>query len=381
MPLNESSTLSSQFRPPSRDNPADTSSGPVVDSDTGGEGPNAQPKKRAKKKKTTNLGPSIRVHEVRADKDNDGDWLEVKAYFETSKNNQCVAFEFKTHDLDLDEMTATFIDSDFCTENESELVKGLMREIVDQLSKDPTKLPVVYMFPRAEGAPPSPTHETQPPSGAPAPLATGPEAVAAAIAADPGSARAADNPAPAPEERPPSVGPPLSRPPSAGDGGGGRFSVRKVDDPAPPPPCPPATPNDMAALPSSDPSAYEPATGANAAGGTETSPTPSFTPQSTVTARGSRPDSVCATPKDGGRDHSLKTLKMKLDAVMPSTAAAATAAVANPDQSALAGVNPDVQMGAQQSLPSGDQQPVYTQQEHQAAVEAPENDDKPKDER
>ena len=87
---------------------------------------------------------------------------------------------------------------------------------------------------------------------------------------------------------------------------------------------------------------------------------------------------MCATPKDGGRDHSLKTLKMKLDAVMPSTTAVA---VANPDQSAGAGVNPDVQMGAQQSLPSGDQQPVYTQQEHQAAVEAPENDDKPKDER
>ena len=380
MPLNESSTLSSQFRPPSRDNPADTSSGPVVDSDTGGEGPNAQPKKRAKKKKTTNLGPSIRVHEVRADKDNDGDWLEVKAYFETSKNNQCVAFEFKTHDLDLDEMTATFIDSDFCTENESELVKGLMREIVDQLSKDPTKLPVVYMFPRAEGAPPSPTHETQPqpPSAAPAPLATGPEAVAAAVPADPVQA-GADNPAPAPEERPPSVGAPPSRPPSAGDGGGGgRFSVKKVDDPAPPP-CPPATPINSAALPSSDPSAYEPAAAAAAnAGGTETSATPSFTPQSTVTARGSRPDSVCATPKDGGRDHSLKTLKMKLDAVMPSTTAVA---VANPDQSAGAGVSPDVQMGAQQSLPSGDQQPMYTQHEHQAAVEAPENDDKPKDER
>ena len=46
------------------------------------------------------------MHEVRPDGVAD---LEVKAYFETSRNNQCVAFEFKTHDLDLDEMTATFV--------------------------------------------------------------------------------------------------------------------------------------------------------------------------------------------------------------------------------------------------------------------------------
>jgi hypothetical protein len=46
------------------------------------------------------------VHEVKPD----GESLEVKAYFETSKNN-CVAFEFKTHDLDLDEITTTFVSS------------------------------------------------------------------------------------------------------------------------------------------------------------------------------------------------------------------------------------------------------------------------------
>ena len=67
MPLSESAQ-SSQFRPPSRDNQTENASvggGGVVDSDTGGEGPNATaPKKKAKKKKTTNLGPCIRVHEV-----------------------------------------------------------------------------------------------------------------------------------------------------------------------------------------------------------------------------------------------------------------------------------------------------------------------------
>ena len=358
MPLSETAAQSSQFRPPSRDNPTENASGGggVVDSDTGGEGPNTGPRKKAKKKKTTNLGPCIRVHEVKPD----GAWLEVKAYFETSKNNQCVAFEFKTHDLDLDEMTATFIDSDFCTENESELVRGLMREIVDQLDKDPTKLPVVYMFPRND-APPSPTHETAPPT--------------IATVADPETAAAADNAASASEESP------APRPSSAGSGGSGlsRFNVRKIDDPAPPP-CPPATPSDMAALPSSDPSAYEPTGGTS--GGTEN--TPNFTPQSTVNAKGSRPDSVCATPKDGNRDHSLKTLKMKLDAVMPS---ATTTAVANPDQStgtvAVAAVNPDVPQGTQ-SLPpsaSGDQQAVPTQVEHHTAIEGQDSDDKAKEER
>ena len=76
------------------------------------------------------------------------------------------------------------------------------------------------------------------------------------------SAEPGDAPS-APEESPPSPGPP--RPSSAaGVGGGGlsRFNVRKVDDGdaahAPPPPCPPATPSDMV-LPTSDPSAYEPA--------------------------------------------------------------------------------------------------------------------------
>ena len=34
----------------------------------------------------------------------------------------------------------------------------MITEIVDKLAKDPTKLPVVYMFPQNE-APPSPTHE------------------------------------------------------------------------------------------------------------------------------------------------------------------------------------------------------------------------------
>ena len=372
MPLSETAAQSSQFRPPSRDNPTENASGGggVVDSDTGGEGPNTGPRKKAKKKKTTNLGPCIRVHEVKPD----GAWLEVKAYFETSKNNQCVAFEFKTHDLDLDEMTATFIDSDFCTENESELVRGLMREIVDQLDKDPTKLPVVYMFPRTD-APPSPTHETS--SAAVAALATAAETNVAATAGDPETAGAGN----APEESPPSQGPQPPRPSSAGSGcdGGGlsRFNVRKIDDPALPPPCPPATPSHVA-LPSSDPSAYEPV---GTSGGTDNSATPNFTPQSTVNAKGSRPESVCATPKDGSRDHSLKTLKMKLDAVMPS-ATTTTTAVANPDQSSAA-VNPDVPQGAQNVPPSAsaDQQPVQTQHEHHTAVEGPDSDDKAKEER
>lgn len=62
-------------------------------------------KKKVKKKKTTNLGPCIRVHEVKRD---GSGVLEVKAYFETSKNN-CVAFEFRTDDMDLDEITTTFV--------------------------------------------------------------------------------------------------------------------------------------------------------------------------------------------------------------------------------------------------------------------------------
>ncbi len=95
------------FRPPSRDNPGGGGEGPnTADSDTDGGERNVVKKKGAakKKKKPTNLGPCIRVHEVKPD----GDRLEVKAYFETSKNN-CVAFEFKTHDLDLDEITTTFV--------------------------------------------------------------------------------------------------------------------------------------------------------------------------------------------------------------------------------------------------------------------------------
>ena len=96
------------------------------------------------------------------------------------------------------------------------------------------------------------------------------------------------------------------------------------------------------------------------------------------------------TPKDGNRDHSLKTLKMKLDAVMPPSATTAAAAVANPDA-----VNPgtgipgtvingtDIPQGTQ-NLPSGDQQQpaVPTQHEqHTAAVEGPDVDDKAKEER
>ena len=50
-----------------------------------------------------------------------------------------------------------------------------MREIVHQLDKDPTKLPVVYMFPRND-APPSPTHETS------TALPTAAETVAATLA-------------------------------------------------------------------------------------------------------------------------------------------------------------------------------------------------------
>ena len=121
---------------------------------------------------------------------------------------------------------------------------------------------------------------------------------------------AAENATSTPESSPPSQpGPPPPRPSSAGSGGGGlsRFNVRKIDDPAlPPPPCPPATPSDMAsaaALPSSDPSAYEPISGTSgtSGNGTENSATPpsNFTPQSTVNAGkgSSRPESVCATPK------------------------------------------------------------------------------------
>ncbi len=60
------------------------------------------------------------------------------------------------------------IESDFMTEHETDLVKGLMMDIIQQLEKDPTKLPVVYMFPQLqqqqqqqhqqqEDLPPSPT--------------------------------------------------------------------------------------------------------------------------------------------------------------------------------------------------------------------------------
>ena len=76
----------------------------------------------------------------------DGAWLEVKAYFETSKNNQCVAFEFKTHDLDLDEMTATFIDSDFCTENESELVSFVCPTFWPYYTYSVYRMQIGYMF-------------------------------------------------------------------------------------------------------------------------------------------------------------------------------------------------------------------------------------------
>jgi hypothetical protein len=138
-------------------------------------------------------------------------------------------------------LIASQIESDFMTENETELVKGQMMEMIHQLKKDPTKLPVVYMFPQGRpshlDAPPSPTHEVT--------------------------------------ERIPTVVEKSSR-----------FSIMRLGEANEPPPCPPSSASSSAA-----------AAGGNTSGSGGQNTPSSFTPQSTVHSK-SRGDSVSATQKD-----------------------------------------------------------------------------------
>ncbi|XP_071746665.1 uncharacterized protein Wnk isoform X13 [Lepeophtheirus salmonis] len=123
-----------------------------TDSDTGHIELSSEAKKerkRTRRKRTTNLGPRLKVLNVSG--------LKVECQMETAKQ-KTITFEFSTIDIVPEDISCEFVKEDLLPEQHREILIDQLNDIMRQLDENPNKIPIVH-FPPEPSSTNSPLNE------------------------------------------------------------------------------------------------------------------------------------------------------------------------------------------------------------------------------
>eukprot|EP00096_Caligus_rogercresseyi_P016222 TRINITY_DN87_c0_g2_i7.p1 TRINITY_DN87_c0_g2~~TRINITY_DN87_c0_g2_i7.p1 ORF type:complete len:1758 (-),score=704.72 TRINITY_DN87_c0_g2_i7:2270-7543(-) len=110
-------------------------------------------KKRTRRKRTTNLGPRLKVLNVNTMESG----LKVECQMETAKQ-KTITFEFSTIDIVPEDISCEFVKEDLLPEAHREILIDQLNDIMRQLEENPTKIPTVH-FPPEPSSTNSPLRE------------------------------------------------------------------------------------------------------------------------------------------------------------------------------------------------------------------------------
>ena len=114
-----------------------------ADSDTGFlEDPKASKGRKTRRKRTTNLGPRLKVLNI----NNIESGLKVECQMDTAKQ-KTITFEFSTVDFVPEDISNEFVKEDLLPQAHRDILIEQLNDIVRQLKEDSSKIPVVHFPP------------------------------------------------------------------------------------------------------------------------------------------------------------------------------------------------------------------------------------------
>ena len=130
-----------------------------TDSDTGFlEDKSNKPKRKHNRKRTTNLGPRLKVLNINPI-ESDPAGIKVECQMETAKQ-KTINFEFSTVDFAPEDMSNEFVKEDLLPQDHREILIKQLNDIVKQLEEDSSKIPIVHFPPEPTTSSSSPSRES-----------------------------------------------------------------------------------------------------------------------------------------------------------------------------------------------------------------------------